>query len=181
MFWLWALCFAAIMIALPFVRFFLKRIVFLFKIKRLCKKKGYRLSRRRLFWFLAVRNRNDYDFTVNNGACMIQVKLFGIIRKNTKLYIKENGDCFIRKYYTFLSSKNHASMAILFTDSKPKKLKDFYFTEENNHQRKVLLVHPACLEVIKQPKHGSEQLIDNGDFLYGMEIFSAKSFLNKGI
>ena len=183
MFWLWVVVVATVIVSVPFFRFFIKRIVLLLKLKTYCKKHKYRLLGNRFCWFLRNRVGREYDFTIETEKEILAVKLFGMFRKNTKLIVKENGEYLIRKYYAFLSSKNHPSMGILFTDSKPRPFDTFDFGIEKNlkPKRKILLIHPTCIEVLNIPQHGKSIIVDNGDSLYGMEIYSLKSFLLKGI
>jgi hypothetical protein len=109
---------------------------------------------------------------------VFSIKLFGSIRKNVKIIVKENGDYLIRKYYAFLSSK---SQALLFSDSKPKPYDKYDFGIEgiDKYVRRIILQHPAAVEMRQQPHHGSEVVVDNSDVLFGNEIYSTKAFIEK--
>lgn len=178
MFWLWILLFVLIIVLIPFIRFFIKRLLLYVKIKRRCKINGYKLVGMHCFWFLGNRNRKSADFFIKTKNTAFSIKLFGSIRKNVKIIVKENGDYLIRKYYAFLSSK---SQALLFSDSKPKPYDKYDFGIEGigENVRRIILQHPAAVEVRHQPRHGSEIVVDNSDVLFENEIYSLKAFLEK--
>lgn len=169
-----------IMLLIPFVRFFIKRVSLFFRIKRKCKKAKYKIKGTHPLWFLGNRNRKEIDLLVETETEILSVKLFGTFRNNTRVIITENGDYFIRKYHAFLSSK---SQVILFTDSKPKPFTNCDFGIEKNfsekRQRKILIIDPVYLEIFHQPKYGNNDIIDSGDMLFGMEIYTGKSFSEK--
>lgn len=175
MFWLYTAAVAALIVVVPFIRFFLKRIILLFKLKSYCRRNRSKLHKTRMLWFLGNRKRKACDFFIETASEIYAIKLFGMFRKNTKLIIKENGEYIIRRYYAFLSSK---SQALLFSDSKPKPFNDYTFeidkSKINNGKakRNILLVHPQYLEIQRIPQYGKYQIIDSGDILYQMEIYS---------
>ncbi len=176
MFPLWLLAFVAIVVSIPFARFFIKRCILYTKLVRLCKRRGYELKATHRFWFLGNRNRKSLDLYIKTATTVFSIKLFGCIRKNTKIIVKENGDYFIRKYYAFLSSK---SQALLFSDSVSKPFNKYQFEIKDNAKpvRNIILQHPAAIEMRNQPQHGSEIILDNGDILYGAEIYSLNAFI----
>ncbi len=176
MFLLWLLVFVAVAVSIPFARFFIKRCILYIKLVRLCKRRGYELKATHRFWFLGNRNRKSLDLYIKTATTVFSIKLFGCIRKNTKIIVKENGDYFIRKYYAFLSSK---SQAILFSDSVAKPFNKYSFEINDNSKpvRNIILQHPAAIEMRSQPQHGSEIILDNGDVLYGAEIYSSNAFI----
>lgn len=178
MFWLWILLFVLLIVLITFIRFFIKRLFLYVKIKRRCKRKGYELVGMHCFWFLGNRNRKSADFYIKAKDTVFSIKLFGSIRKNVKIIVKENGDYLIRKYYAFLSSR---SQALLFSDSKPKPYDKYDFGIEGigENVRRIILQHPAAVEMRHQPHHGSEVVVDNSDVLFGNEIYSAKAFIEK--
>ncbi len=180
MFWLWILLVAVTVAVIPFMRFFIKRCLLYLKVKRFCKRKGYVLVGTHPLWFLGNRNRKSADLYIKTRQSVLSIKLFGAFRKNTKLIIKENGEYVIRKYYAFLSSR---SQALLFSDSKPKPFDKYDFKTDGTAKnvRRIIIQHPAAVEVRHQPRHGSEIIIDNGDILCGNEIYSLKGFLKNCI
>lgn len=176
MVWLWLLLAVAIIVSVPFFRFFIKRTIMLIKIKRYCKKSGYRIEGTHYFRFFGNRNRKKADLYIETSSVILSIKLFGPLRKNAKLIVKQNGDYIIRRYYAFLSSKRQA---LLYSDSKPKPFADYCFDIDNTSKpvRNILLVHPDFVELRHQPRHGCDIIIDSGDILHGMEIYTLKGFI----
>lgn len=178
MFWLWVISAVFLAVSLPYVRFFIKRIILCVKLKRVCKRQGYKLTGKRPFWFLGNRGGKNADLGIETDKALFSIKLFGPVRKNTKLIIKENGDYVIRKYYAFLSSR---SQALLFSDSNPKPFGkyDFGCGYHQNGVACIILQHPAAVEVRHQPTNGNENIISDGDALCGADIYSLKGFIKK--
>lgn len=132
----------------------------------------------RPFWFLGNRGGKNADLGIETDKELFSVKLFGPVRKNTKLIIKENGDYVIRKYYAFLSSR---SQALLFSDSNPKPFGKYAFGcgDQQSGANRIILQHPVAVEVRHQPLRGSERVISDGDTLCGADIYSLKGFIKK--
>lgn len=180
MFWLYTAAVVAIIAAIPFIRFYLKRSVMAYRLKRACEKNGYSLVKTSKSGFLGNRGGRDSDFFIETQNEIFAVKLFASIRKNTKIIITRNRRYIIRKYYAFLSTR---SLSLQFSDSKynPFGEFDFHYPQSGKRVRKVLLVCPNPLEINYLPKHGSYKIIGNGDELFGLEFHTIDSFIKKAL
>ena len=70
-FWIFLLCVIVLFLAYPYLRCFVKRLVCLGKIRRLCRKKQYRVSGRTLYGFSEAGTRTDAIVTLKRRMrCM---------------------------------------------------------------------------------------------------------------
>lgn len=75
----------ALILVLPFVRFFVKRISFYFRLKRVCKNYGARYLGNKFLWLFSTRNSSNCDFYVETSDVVYSVKLFESIIERTEI------------------------------------------------------------------------------------------------
>jgi hypothetical protein len=70
------------LVCYPYVRWFIKRVVFSFKLKRFCKKNGIKIHKNSPFWVFGITKRTKCDFYVETNDTVYSVKLTeNVIRK----------------------------------------------------------------------------------------------------
>lgn len=170
----------ALIVLFPYIRCFFKRLKCARKIKKLCRQKGYRISKTHKLWFLGNKYAKKCDLHVETENEVLSIKLFGMPRRLSILILKENGEFFIRSYIALISAYSSFLSPI---NSKPKQLPvyDFkigYRNEwDSKTQRRILLINPISMETRRQPHHGGEIVISSGDTVNGMEIYSLPRLL----
>ena len=176
-FWYLVFGVAVLFAALPYLRCFLKRLVCLSKLSRICRKKNYTLHQGHLFWFLGSKWGKNCDCYIETPNEVYAVKLFGMPRRQTVLILKESGEYVIRSFVAILPH-------VRFTfHTKPRTVPIYDFRAryrdawEIKTPHHVLLVHPTSMEIRRQPNRGPEAIVGNGDTVNGMEIASLPGLL----
>lgn len=170
----------ALIILLPHIRCFFKRIICKTKIEKLCKTKGYRIYKTHPFWFFGSNSSKKCDIYIESATKVFAVKLFAIRKKHSVLVFKENGEYFIRK---FIAAAPFGSMLSLPIDGRAKVLPTYNF--RYNYKDKweiktpvrVLLLNPVSIEVRIQSSDRKETIIGAREIANGMQINSLQHFL----
>lgn len=171
---------AAFIALFPYIRCFFKRLICMGKIQKVCRKKGYRLHAAHSFWFLGSKRFKKCDLYIETVNEVFAIKLFGVPRRRSVLILKENSEYFIRSYIILISYGRGVRFTI---NGKPRPMPVFDFRYEYKDEweiktpRHILLVHPVSMEFRRQPRHGSEVIVGNGDIVNGMEMYSLSRFL----
>lgn len=165
---MWYLVFLILPFVLyPFLRFFLKRLCFFFKIKKVCKRKKI-VFHKRLFSFFSNYKSTNADFFIETENDIFIVKLIGVFFKHniinfideTHLSVKVSG---ILKW----SSENKVKQHPVY---------DFRHLIDDNSLYKnihsIILVLPTPVSVF----HRSIS-IGNGDKLGSSLFFTSSSFV----
>lgn len=194
-FWLCVIGIAIVCICFPYIRYLFKRLNCLFKIKRVCRTKGYRLQGIHHFWFLGGNQRKTFDCTIETAEELVVIKLFGVVRRKRVLVFTDS-----RKYFTRALSGILLWFVESF-DSSAKPIPEYAFecNESANGKkvRKILLVNPVPLDMqvkgeqdkagnagsagidkILQAENRKETTISPGDTIYGMEVANLSRILN---
>ena len=177
-----------IILCIPYIRLFLKRLSLLSKLKNACREKGYRLQGMHPFWFLGGKSGKRCDCSIETAEEVLAIKLFGMPRRRRVLVFTEK-----REYFTRIL----VGMLLLIResfDSKAKQLPEYDFTCVNKEAlddkkiRKILLVNPVPMEMLMQAERGKESklspfpmenmskenaketILSPGDEVYGMEV-----------
>lgn len=180
-FWIFSACAVLLILAYPYLRIFVKRLVLLYKLKSVCRKNGFVLHRAHTLAIFGTRNGSICDLYIETSAEVFAVKLFAMGRHKTVLIFKENGQYFVRSFLAFVSNIGGAVRFPI--NSRPKQLPSYNFRYgykndwEIKTPRNILLINPVCLEMRRQPIHGGEVILGSGDVVNGMEIYSLSRFL----
>ena len=171
------------LVLFPYIRYFFKRLFCTYKIKQVCRKKGYILHKTHLFWFCGRKNAPKCDLYIETANSVFAVKFFGMPNRLSILIFKENGEYFIRRYIVLLSKFSGARFPTFEGRHKPIPNYDFryqYKTEwESKTARRVLLVNPDSIEMRQQPQNGGEIIVSAGDIINDMEINSLAHLLEE--
>ena len=172
----------------PYIRCLFKRMNLLFKIKGVCKAKGYQLCGTHGLWFLGGKNGKKCDCYIDTTEELFAIKLFGMPRRRRVLVFTEKKEYFTRILVGML-------LLIRETfDSKAKPLPEYDFTiqgstvSKEKKLRKILLINPVPMEMLMQAErgkdaklspfpvenmqaeNGKERILSPGDEVYGMQI-----------
>ena len=151
----------------PYLRFLVKRFVFVLRLKKICQNSSFLLTPVHKCWFLGFHQKKEScDFLLKRDGEVYAVKLFPLFRHLSSLIFNRDQEYTIRRYVIFFS---RFSSACFHFDSKQKKLCHYWknVASENQAVRKILLIHPCGIEV-----YGAERL-------GGIEILAAKQFLSE--
>ena len=190
-FWLCVIGIAIVCICFPYIRYLFKRLNCLFKIKRVCRTKGYRLQGMHRFWFLGGNQRKTFDCTIETAEELVVIKLFGVVRRKRVLVFTEN-----RSYFTRAFSGALLAFVESF-DSRVKTIPEYELVGDESLNgkpvRKILLVNPVPLDMqmkgaqdnarvagidrILQAENRKETTISPGDVIYGMEVANLSRLL----
>ncbi len=179
-FWYTLIGIAALIVLLPYIRCFFKRLSCMRKIHKVCRNKGYKMHAAHQFWFLGSRHSKKCDLYIETENEVFAIKLFGMLRRRTILIFKENGEYFIRSFIAFAPY----GLPIRFPiDSKSKQLPlyDFRYKYQQSWEiktpRHILLVNPVSMEFKRQPQYSREMTVGAGENVNGMEIDSLPRLL----
>jgi len=177
---------AIVWFCFPYIRCFLKRMSLLFKIKRVCQKKGYCLCKTHLFWFLGGKKGKNCDCMIETEEERFAVKLFGIPRRRRVLVFMENKEFFIRRSLLLVGIFGNGCLRIWEAfDGKAKSFPEYEFslddkaTPNDKVLRRILLVNPVPMDMLRQVENGMEIVVSPGDVVYGMEIASLSWLLKQ--
>lgn len=163
-----------------YIRYFFKRLSCMFKIKRMCRNKSFKIHAVNPFWFLGNKYSHKCDLYIETPNEVFAIKLFGMLRRRSVLIFKENGEYIVRK---FIALSAYGSVIQNPIDSKPKLLPNYDFRHryrvewEIKTPRNILLINPVSMEFRRQPDHGSETIVGAGDIVNGIEVDSLSHLL----
>jgi len=170
----------AVIVLIPHIRCFFKRVTCRAKIKKICRRKGYCLHPTHPLWFLGHKCAKKCDLYIETANEVFAVKLFSVPSRYTILIFTENGNYYIRKFLAFVAYGTRARIPINGRQ-KPIPMYDFRYRYRDEWEikipRHILLVNPVSLEFRLQPQHGKESIIDAGNIINGMEIDSLPRLL----
>lgn len=171
----------ALIIAFPYIRYFIKRLVCFYKIRQICQRKDYKLHKTHALWFLGSNRDKKCDCYIETPNEVFAIKLFGIPTRLTVLIFKENGDYFIRSFNSIISYFGASINFPINNPPKPLPTYDFHYKYKNEWKikasRRILLINPTSMEFRHQNKNNSESIIYPGDLVNGMEICSLPRLL----
>ena len=151
----------------PYLRFLIKRLVFVVRIKKICQNSSFVLTPVHKYWFLGFRQKKEScDFVLKRDHEVYAVKMFPLLRHLSALLFNRNREYTVRHFVIFFSK--FSSVTFHF-DRRPKKLCNYWkdISGENQAIRKILLIHPCGIDV------------SGVDCLGGIEVLAAQQFLSE--
>ena len=168
---------AIVWFCFPYIRCFLKRLSLLFKIRKVCRKKGYHLSEAHPLWFLGDKKGKNCDCMIETEEELFAVKLFSMPRRRRVLVFTENKKYFIRMSLILVGIFGNLCLRIREAfDGKAKSFPEYDFSfdykadSNNKVLRRILLVNPVPMDMLRQVENGMEIVVSPGDVVYGMEV-----------
>jgi hypothetical protein len=166
-------------LAIRMTRTLRKRLKFMRKLKRLCKRKKYRLTPVQNFFQSLFWSGNREDFVLETGRCVYFVRFLTVRKYRSTLYF-EKPDA-IKLVTRPLNNK----FTLIF-DVQPRVRyypMDFTVDEricglwKNKKQIKALLINPVSSEMLYRKRDGGYESTGNGGAHYGYTVFTGSGFL----
>lgn len=167
-----------VILAIPYIRQFIKRIELAFKISDCCKKNNFLLHKTHTFWMFGSARSYHCDFYIETIDTIYSLKLFGVKRYHSELFFTYDNKYFIRNYIAFAAGM----FSRIPVDSAKKNLHSYDFKydfHEDWHLKKfkpVLLINPVCYQINYCTRTGSE-IIGSGEIYNDMYISSLSGFI----
>ena len=155
-----------------------KRLAFMRKLKRACKKNGLRIKKERGF-FKGLRNNKDgFDLIVSSRSTSYYIRFYAAYRRASHLtFCGENSIAVTTNIYNSrfkvvlgLSKPRVRTIPYSYTDTPPSNVKNAV---------KVLLVNPVPHDIFKKSSGGTLTPSGTGEKLYGYTLYTATGFLNE--
>lgn len=168
----------AIVLSYRYLRIFIKRMILAIRIKHTCRKEKLTFKKGHFLWALGLNRSRKCDFYIEDKSTVYVVKLFAAPKRVSHLYFTDDGKYFFNYFY---GMKAGVGAAITHTHTtKTKALPDVDFGYDlSKPVRKILLVNPSSMDVIKKRSHGGDTSSGSHDDICGMELFSLSSFLGE--
>lgn len=182
MFWIWFASAILLLLSLPFLRLFYKRVRLLFKISKCCKKTRGKLIRAHCFWLFGRKAGKYFDFYIDTPQSVYAVKFFTILFKSSNLIFTDQGSFVIQHHFSVFGRFGVATTPI---PSRAKMLPAYQPNKKlpqsalEKPVKLVLLVHPACFEMLKQTGVRKTELLYTGTVINGMEVHSLSGLLKE--
>lgn len=186
----------AAMIYFLALRTYRKRLKFLRKLKKQCKKYKYRLKFKRSFFKGLKYNEKGLDFTVETGKKLWCVRFLAVRQYESSMIFHSNNAIDIvsppreqslgattisTNIITGTRRRTRLSLFSLFVPKKKKTL-DFVFAEieptiNNKTAKRALIVNPVPRSMFKKLHDGTVTPIGTGEYINGYTVFSGSGFL----
>ena len=182
-FWIIIGAIIAILVLIPFIRMFFKRLSLRKKITKLCQKRGYRLIPTHKCWFFGGKWGKTCDLHIETEREILSIKLFGTLRRSTLLYFCPEHEFYAVICIMQLVSPRGGSVPITFK-TRQKKLPDYDYSfilpATEKKQRRLLLINPVCGEYTNytQRELGNNTVADIGSMIWDSELYSLSPLLN---
>ena len=179
-FWITLLGIVAFIFLFPYARCFFKRIACAVKIKRLCKRKGYKLYPTHAMWFFGGKRGQKCDCHIEAPSEVYSITLFGVKNRSNMLIFQGENKYFIRSFIVLI---HYAHVMFGPIESKLKSLPtydfDHKFSDEwkGKRQRYILLLNPVPISIRQRSDLGNECNVNDGDIVNGMELHSLPNLL----
>lgn len=171
-----------------------KRIKFLLKLRRECKKLGFKIEYKRSFFKSLKFNTEGIDLTVDTGKKLWSVRFLPCKKYNCDLIFEDENTIKIksnpiRLKSSLMGNRRHTRpMRSIKMDTdapikqigKAKTIK-YSFTEEITHIRRksarALIINPVPHTIRKKEKDGAIYETGTGERMWGYTIFSGSGFI----
>ena len=154
----------------PFIRLWIKRLILLKKLKKLCQNCQVVLMPLHRFWFLSSRRSAACDFLLQSERDVYAIKLFSLMRRRSALLFNAERKYTVRRFVILFSKFSSAAFQF---DSKPKKLPDYEFEAVKDPSAKgkvfrhILLLHPCGIDV------------KGANFLHNVEVMATQELFDE--
>lgn len=178
-FWGQVTTFVLIVVSVPFVRAIVKRLIFYYKITKVCERKGFLIHPTHLLWLFGINFMKRCDFHIETPDEIISVKLFGALRRFRVLILNEEKRYFYRYFIVFFSPFGPIFYPI---ETRKKYLPNYNFKYKvrpewlDKKTTEVLLVNPVSIEARFKKVRGEEYILYPKIYFKGM-MFSNSTYL----
>ena len=181
-FWFTVGAVIAVIIAIPFVRFFIKRILLFLKLKKVCKNNGAVIIPAKKLWIFGLRSGKRCDFHIETEKELLSVKLFQMLRRSSTLHLTDENKFYCEHCIITVFGRYGGSNAITYK-TKPRRIPDYDFSSKlpkiEKPQRKLLLVNPICSSTFIHAKGiRNGKTADVGEEIGKAELYALKALIN---
>lgn len=184
----------AVLIALPYIVFAVKRLCLAVRLKSACRQKGYVLTPLKRFWWLDTVTSGGCACKLETADTCYAVKIIGTVSKRKHLRFMDDTHVAVRslRFETHMTAK---AAGYTYKEKEPYRFAEVD-TEKTLHP--VILLHPAPTTISAKrmdssgekaatpsyvtPKKDApkrDELLQNGDFTGEGYVYTMKAFLNK--
>ena len=181
-FWKQILIIVLIVVAVKYIRALIKRLILLYKMKKLCNQKDFKIYPTHPLWIFGNSFMKRCDFHIETPDEIVSVKLFGSLRRFRTLILTEKNRYF---YRYFIGIFSYVWGGIFFpVDTKEKFMPTYDFKRgfknewENKKSVQVLLVNPVSIETRLQKIRKQEIVLNPRDSCLGMMFSNATCLLD---
>ena len=168
-----------LVILFPYARFTLKRIIFYFKLRTVCKKIGVRYYGNKPTWIFSTLKADNCDFYIETHDVVLSVKLAESMVRRAEIMFTDTSVCYLKSYrwsilpYSWMTVRPKAYTLPDY---------DFKYKLRENFSTKplipVLLILPLPA-ILKLRTDGVELEVQNGTLIADKyTVYSGKGFLN---
>jgi hypothetical protein len=166
----------AAFVYIKFCRKIRKRVKFLRRLKKHCKRMGYTLKFHRGFFAALKLNGQGIDFTVDTGKKLWTVRFFTPKKHLSHIIFEDKNHVGIKTNIT----KSHFKFVLGFNNPKYSQFEYRYDDRIELKDRKsarALIINPVPHEVFKKDSDGAVIPIGTGERLFGYIMFTGSGFL----
>lgn len=154
-----------------------KRVYFMRKLKKVCRKNDLRIKKERSFLRSLRNNTEGFDLVVSSRNTSYYIRFFAAHRRSSYLTFSDDRTVKITtnihksrfKAVLGLNKPRVKEISYSYMDTPPSNVKNAV---------KVLLVNPVPHDILRKNVDGSLTPIGTGEKLYGYTLYSATGFLN---
>ncbi len=178
-----------VLLLMPYLRIFRKRLSFYHRLKKICKQKNYHITGTHFGWLFSPWRYPRYDFLVEGNRVLYPVKFFACPRRTDKLLFLSD-TAFYRTRRLVLTGRVVPTAANMEIPSPIYHMPAYDFSIQRDlwdicEVKPILLIHPVCLEVRRdtgsQPQNNSGDglVMGSWDRLGQMYICTSSRFLDE--
>ena len=169
----------ALFLGIRMTRTLRKRRKFCGRLKRLCKKRRYRLTPIRKFLSSLFWAGNREDLVLETGECVYYIRFLTVRKYRSTLYFEKPDS--LKLVTRPLNNK----FTLIFDVQPRVKYYPLDFTVEervrslwkDKKQIKALIINPVCAEMLYKKRDGGYESTGNGGEHYGYTVFTGSGFL----
>ena len=152
-----------------------KRMKFRRRLKKLCRKEGYRLEYRRSLLSSFSWDEKQIDFLLNTKTTLYEVRLLTLKKYNASLLFESEETM---QYVTYPYRNAFTTILNFQPKCRTYPLDQTPATVRGSRTAvKVLLVNPVCREMFYKDGDGARVATGSGAELFGYTVFTATGFL----
>ena len=165
---------AALVLLIKPMRFIVKRLILIIKLKKLCRKSNAKLYLTHPFSLFSGIHGKNCNLYIETQYEIMSVKLFGLGDKPYYITFMPDRRYTVTRFFIVPGARGVFNQPIVSKEKNiPRYRFDYKFKSEWNFKtfRKILLINPVSMDH-KVRNKSSWKYLCNGDFLYDIETYS---------
>ncbi len=154
-----------------------KRLKFISRLKRSCKKWGFTYHKERGFFKGLKWNKQGYDFTVDTGKRLWHVRYYTSVKYLTHVVFVDKNTVDVKRNIT----KSRLKYVLGFNNPKTTRheysFNDPLYDVKGRKCVRALIMNPVPHDAFKTDTDGAVVPIGTGEYLYGYTMFSGSGFI----